>query len=327
MLRILVKKMLHTGYAPPVEQNLTLLNNMTFTILLVLLSVPVLLCATYRTAFHPLADVPGPKLARLTGLWRSWQFLNGRWHENVLELHKKHGNVVRIAPNELSIVDYDTNQKIYGRGGVGVKTSWYNVWVSNPAAPGMFATQNEKQHAFLRKRVTKAYSMTTILASEADIKFCLDNMMRRLGAYEDGDKIVDMSFWTAALAFDIVGKLTLGAPLGMVESATDVMGLAGNMFRVFATISNLGHIPGQGAILKNRVVTSLMSWLGIPNPMAEFQIWSAARIQERIELRKTEHDDMLAHFLAMKNEVKEDASLGDVLTEVMIAVCVFSYLL
>jgi len=36
----------------------------------------------------------------MIGMWRNQRFLAGEWHEDVLELLKKFGRVVRIAPNE-----------------------------------------------------------------------------------------------------------------------------------------------------------------------------------------------------------------------------------
>lgn len=292
---------------------------MLSNISLLLTIIPVLLLISiYRTSFHPLAGTPGPKLAKISGLWRSWRFLRGTWHEDVLELHRRYGRIVRIAPNELSIVDQTINQKLYGRGGISRKTSWYNVWVSNPAAPGTFATQDEKQHAFLRKRVAKAYSMSTILTSEDSIQSCLREVVRKLGCSADNGEIVNMSSWTTWFAFDIVGKLTLGVPFGMITSASDVMGLATNINQVFTVVSNLGHFPGQGAILHNRTVKAFMNWLGLKDPMAEFRAWSTARIKERTEVDSPDKpDDMLAHFLAMRNESKD--ALEDVLMEVMIA--------
>lgn len=63
----------------------------------------LLLC--YRACFHPLARYPGPRLASITGLWRLWHCIIGDWSDIILELHEKYGRIVRLAPNELSVVD------------------------------------------------------------------------------------------------------------------------------------------------------------------------------------------------------------------------------
>lgn len=70
----------------------------------------------YRLFLHPLAGVPGPFVARFTGLWRTTKYFQGTWYQDILGLHKKYGRVVRIAPNEVSFVDGEALKRIYGHG-------------------------------------------------------------------------------------------------------------------------------------------------------------------------------------------------------------------
>lgn len=62
----------------------------------------------YQCYFSPLAAFPGPFLAKLTNIWRAYTDYHGQWHREILRLHKKHGSVVRIGPNEL----YAENQRL-----------------------------------------------------------------------------------------------------------------------------------------------------------------------------------------------------------------------
>lgn len=61
--------------------------------------------ALYRIFLHPLSHIPGPLAAKVTGLWRSSKYMGGKWHEDILDIHRTYGRVVRIAPNEISVVD------------------------------------------------------------------------------------------------------------------------------------------------------------------------------------------------------------------------------
>ena len=73
---------------------------------ILLISLCSLLCLiVYRIAFHPLRNIPGPFLAKLTGHWRNDRTWRGTWHDDILQLHERYGRVVRIAPNEVSVVD------------------------------------------------------------------------------------------------------------------------------------------------------------------------------------------------------------------------------
>lgn len=56
----------------------------------------------YRAFLGPLAHLPGPFLARFTGQWRNVRYWRGKWHEDILKIHRTYGPIVRIAPNEVS---------------------------------------------------------------------------------------------------------------------------------------------------------------------------------------------------------------------------------
>ena len=61
----------------------------------------------YRAFFHPLNNFPGPFGAKLTKLWSLKQVVGSdiKWYRVVSELHKQHGDYVRIGPRELSVLD------------------------------------------------------------------------------------------------------------------------------------------------------------------------------------------------------------------------------
>jgi len=72
--------------------------------------------ATYNVYFHPLRKIPGPFPAKLGQSWRNHKYFRGTWHDECLDLHAKYGNVVRIAPNEISFVDEAGLKSLYGHG-------------------------------------------------------------------------------------------------------------------------------------------------------------------------------------------------------------------
>lgn len=86
-------------------------------------------CAVYslvRHIFHPLREIPGPLLARFSRLWYLFAIYKGNFELTNIELHKKYGPIVRIAPNEFSIDDYEAAKTIYGNESAFVKVccSW-----------------------------------------------------------------------------------------------------------------------------------------------------------------------------------------------------------
>ncbi|XRM40663.1 hypothetical protein ABZX51_003975 [Aspergillus tubingensis] len=277
----------------------------------------------YRQFLHPLAKVPGPVLARFTGMWRNWYYLRGQWHDVVLALHAQYGRVVRIAPNEVSIVDEAAARALYGHGTQVVKTDWYETWDVPGTASGLFATRDRTEHSFLRRRVSRAFSMTAILEFEAYIQGCFDLLLEQLAARADSGKAVDMAEWTNAVAYDIVGELAYGSQLGHVRTGSDVMGIRQAILTGFFWMANLGHYPGKSRLLTSPTTAALTRWLGIPNSFHHFRQWSVNRVRARMQesaaptLGKSTRKDMLHHFVQMKDANGNPASEGEVLIEAM----------
>ena len=64
-----------------------------------------LACAVYNRYFHPYKDFPGPFWASITPLWyfRAVRWARGQDHQ--LPLHKRYGPFVRVAPDQIQIMD------------------------------------------------------------------------------------------------------------------------------------------------------------------------------------------------------------------------------
>lgn len=288
-----------------------------FASVLATLSILLTFGAIYRLYLHPLAHVPGPFIAKLSGLWRDAGYRRGKWHEDVLAIHEKYGRVVRIAPNEVSVVDEWAMKNLYGHGHNAVKTSWYAVWDPPQTAPQLFSALDKKVHGFLRKRVSGAYSMSSILKYEKYIQQCLDLLLSKLHDYAHQGPI-DMSNWTNAFAFDVVGELGYGSELGMLKTETDVNNLRRDIFDVFKFLSCMGHFPGQLWIMSNAVSATIINLLGAAPPLAPFRDWTFKQVQERLDyIDEVKREDMLQHFCRMKRADGSPVRAEEVVIEAM----------
>ncbi|KAH7070390.1 cytochrome P450 [Paraphoma chrysanthemicola] len=268
------------------------------------------LLITYRIFFHPLSKLPGPFLAKFSGAWRNAKYFRGKWHDDVLELHKKYGRVVRVAPNEVSIVDKYAMKNLYGHGHNAQKTSWYDVW-NPPGRTAIFSVTEKKTHAFLRKRVTGAFSMSSILKYEQYIQSCLDLLLYKLKKPAGSGQVIDIAHFTDALAFDVVGELAYGEKLGHLRTGTDVGGLRKGIFDAFVFSSTAGHFPLFVSLFKSRFTRALL-----PEPFGELRIWSERKINHRLEhLQDVKRDDMLGHFCRMKTIDGNPVPVDDILIE------------
>ena len=59
----------------------------------------------------------GPFLASFSNLWRLWYAITGAQKQLYVDVHQKYGDVVRVAPNELSFGTPEAIRDIYGPHG------------------------------------------------------------------------------------------------------------------------------------------------------------------------------------------------------------------
>lgn len=78
-----------------------------------ILAVSVLYIARLFYVWFRLRNAPGPFLASTSNLWRAYYQYRGKLKGKLLELHEKHGPIVRYGANSISINDPDVIQPIY----------------------------------------------------------------------------------------------------------------------------------------------------------------------------------------------------------------------
>lgn len=81
--------------------------------LLVLLSAAVVYLLRNKY-YNGLSKYPGPWLAAYTNWWRYFDVRACHAEKTHIELHRKHGDIVRLGPNVLSFADPRAIKAIYG---------------------------------------------------------------------------------------------------------------------------------------------------------------------------------------------------------------------
>lgn len=84
----------------------------TTVVSLVALLVTIII---YRLVFHPLASIPGPRLAAISSIWHVYHARNGRMAHLGRTLHRRYGPVVRVGPNEVWFNTKQAFQAIYSK--------------------------------------------------------------------------------------------------------------------------------------------------------------------------------------------------------------------
>ena len=80
------------------------------------LGAVALMMASYVRSLFRLRNLPGPFVARFTGLFRLSLVSKGNGPQNYRALRQKYGPIVRVGPNAVSISDVAMIPTIYGIG-------------------------------------------------------------------------------------------------------------------------------------------------------------------------------------------------------------------
>ncbi|GME65741.1 Cytochrome p450 protein [Neofusicoccum parvum] len=171
-----------------------------------------------------MAKYPGPKLSALTQAPYWYHAIRGNQTRWIHSLHQKYGPIVRVNPNELSYIDARAWKDIFGHrvGGKpshGKDTRWY----SPPSATGGPTLQTEHDdatHGRVRRIFANAFSHKALVAQEPLIRRYAEQLGRvaaaAAGAAGGTSDLVTLYNCTT---FDIMGDLTFGEPLHLLESS------------------------------------------------------------------------------------------------------------
>ncbi|KAF4340980.1 cytochrome P450 monooxygenase oxidoreductase, partial [Fusarium beomiforme] len=265
-----------------------------------------------RNRFRPgLSRIPGPPLAKWTKLWRLYDVYNGQSHKTAIRLHQKHGPLVRIAPNVVSVGDPQAIKTIYGLTGAFTKSAFYPIqsisWQKKPQM-NLFSTRDPVYHREQKKKVAGAYSLTNLLESEAAMDSCTELFMSRLDEWAATGKPIDLGIWLQYYAFDVVGEVTFAKKLGFLAMGGDVDGMMETIEGILLYASLCGQVPEMHPLLLGNplfpiLMPSMESW----NAVLTFTlkaINSRTSIQRDGELELTDggEKDMLSRWAAVKNK-------------------------
>ncbi|OBT57364.1 hypothetical protein VE04_02759, partial [Pseudogymnoascus sp. 24MN13] len=281
----------------------------------------LILRSLLRDITSPLRDIPGPFLARYTRLWKLREIYKGAFQETNIELHRKHGPIVRIAPNEYSIDDPDAVKIIYGLGSQFIKSPWYTA-SGDPdphGTPDLFSDRNPARHAASRRKVASAYSMTALAQLEPLVDECYVVLRDRFMEFADRGKVVDMAHWMQCYAFDVIGEITVGKRFGFLDQGDDIDG-------IMAAISqylSYGAMVGVYAEF-HRFAAKLLSFLPQKQGggMAAMGKFANAQVQQRLstttavdggdDKQPNQKGDFLSKMLNLHHENPEKITLKDV---------------
>ncbi|KJX92942.1 hypothetical protein TI39_contig4512g00004 [Zymoseptoria brevis] len=234
----------------------------------------------------------------------------------IIALHKRYGQVVRISPSEVSVTDQAVIRRVYGFDTKYQKTSWYDTWRYAGSTESVFATRNHQDHQFLRKRVFKIYSMSSILSMEHLIDEVVDLSLQQLHCHVMENRPVRLDRWTMFFAYEVVSNLALGHLKGFLERGEDVNNIIDSNHMGFWLNANVGYLPGQSRWFSNYYFLGVMTKLGSTFSAISDWIDGAVANGRRGHSNISRGPDLLQHFLNMSDEDGNPVSDEEVASEI-----------
>jgi hypothetical protein len=89
------------------------------------LSSLIFFTIVHRLFFHPLRKFPGKKLAAVSKIYEASVNWNGQLSPSIRELHRKHGDFIRIGPNDIAINNVEAIETIFARSAPSGRGPFY----------------------------------------------------------------------------------------------------------------------------------------------------------------------------------------------------------
>ncbi|KAG7057536.1 cytochrome P450 [Colletotrichum scovillei] len=250
------------------------------------------------------SKIPGPFLAKISDLWRFVDVARGRAHETHIKLHAQYGQYVRLGPNLVSVQNLDALKTIYGVNKGYRKTEFYAVQqqlANGKPTQTLFTTLDEDFHAKIKRPISSLYSMSTLTEFEPFVDSTIEKLLEKLDEFADAGRELDLATWLQYYAFDVIGELTFGKPLGFLDQGQDVGDVMLSLEKMVDYAGMIGQIPWLDHLfIKNPIKRKFGG--GSTGAVAQF---ARQCLEERLQrpegkIENPSHRDFLTRFLETK---------------------------
>ncbi|SCN80761.1 related to pisatin demethylase cytochrome P450 [Fusarium fujikuroi] len=237
----------------------------------------------YRISFfHRLYKIPGPFMARVSNLCLTKRSVaRFQLYREIQDLHRKYGDIVRVGPSALSILDAKVFHAIHSNNSPCSKGPWYNI--EQPAI-SLHMSRDKNDHSRRRRAWDRAFSSKALRDYEPRVVKYTSQLLDRMEATQDMP--VDIAKWFKFYSFDTMGDLAFGQSFNMltggvkhpfmalVESHMVMAGTFSQLIWLFPLLRALPFLGREDAIfqkwLENQVrhqeqnkpdLPNIFSWL------------------------------------------------------------------
>ncbi|KAG4419518.1 hypothetical protein IFR04_007312 [Cadophora malorum] len=253
--------------------------------------------------FHPLSNIPGPKLAAISRLYITYFNATGgsKFYLQIEELHERYGTlqavlnilrpIIRIAPNEIHLSEPENHEKIYRTGSKYTKEP--NFYAAFGCETSAFSTPSNELHRVRRAALNPLFSRKRVLDLEDVVQSKVGKLDQRLrDAATTGDE-VDLHYGLRAISVDTITDYGFGKSYDLLDRQD-----FGKAF--FETMRQLGP-----------AVWFFQQWPFLQSIALSIPPWVAKRLSSNLgsfmQLQRECRDNIVAIKSAMDAGMKDES--------------------
>ncbi|KAI0181176.1 cytochrome P450 monooxygenase-like protein [Hypoxylon sp. FL1284] len=247
--------------------------------------------ATYNLVFHPLAHVPGPLLARASGIPSWYHAYRGDRHVWLWQQFQVYGSKIRPEPNTVLFCDPEAYADIYSIKSNVRRGKFYTAWQRNDGDKTTLNTVDVAEHAQKRRLLNLCFTDKSVRAASSFVTKHVDRWNHLLVQKCDGldwSETVDFSAKVDNLVFDIMGDLCFGKSFDVKEPGANILkSVPQNIMKYMQFYCPICRSPFLNFIvwLKPRGLNKLFNSL-TPSPVQQYYQFVHESVSKRLALQK-----------------------------------------
>ncbi|KAJ5801644.1 uncharacterized protein N7518_003712 [Penicillium psychrosexuale] len=260
--------------------------------------------AYYQIFLNPLSKYPGPRLAATSRIPQIYHTLKGDLLEWVTGLHNTHGNVVRVAPDELSYATGDAWKGIYGHASAGKPVTEKDTRFYGPSFNGAADIIRGKgpDHSRFRRNFSHAFSDRALREQQALICGYADALIDNLhnSIREDPAAKINMVRMLNLTTFDIMGDLTFGDSLNLLAGTGNCSWVSAVFVSIKTnSLRRLARYVPWTAVIVQRLIPKELKQQSIEHYAA-----SRERVDRRIDGNHVHKPDIWGIVMSQKEDLR-----------------------
>ncbi|KAJ9142437.1 Cytochrome P450 [Pleurostoma richardsiae] len=185
----------------------------------------------YRLFLHPLAKVPGPRLAAISNVWQAYQARNGRMLTLAKTLHRMYGHAVRVGPNEVWFDSQEAFKIIYNASSGYEKSDFYlattlnkatvdsRLRICSPDTLDLLSERDMKRYRLQRRLIGPLYQASHLRRYEPAVDAVLARLVAAIRATAGAE--VDLRTWMHIAVVECLGAVCLSWSPGWLKAGSD----------------------------------------------------------------------------------------------------------